>query len=78
VLRDDWVMRMVKQLAAAIARIAGLRQAGLLDEAALALDEAFVQLGVDPRLAGTAEPATLLAVTTDPALRAARAARHPS
>ena len=91
-LRDDWVMRMVRQLAAALARIAGLRQAGLLDEAAETLDEAFTQLGVDPRLAGAADAATLLALTSDPArrealarllaerdaLREARAARHPS
>lgn len=91
-LRDDWVMRMVRQLAAALAHIAGLRRAGLLDEAAEKLDEAFTQLGVDPKLAGSADAALLLGLTPDPARRealrqlleerdaiaAARAGRQPS
>lgn len=91
-LRDDWVMRMVRQLAAALARIAGLRRAGLLDEAAEKLDEAFTQLGVDPKLAGSADAGLLLGLTPDPARRealrqlleerdaiaAARAGRQPS
>ncbi|HET8722987.1 MAG TPA: hypothetical protein VFM53_02205 [Anaeromyxobacteraceae bacterium] len=91
-LRDDFVMRMVRQLAAALARIAGLRNAGLLDEAAERLDEAFAALGVDPKLAGSADAALLLGLTADPARRealrrlleerdalaAARGARQPS
>ena len=85
-------MRMVRQLAAALARIAGLRNAGLLDEAAEKLDEAFAELGVDPKLAGSADAALLLGLTADPARRealrrlleerdalaAARGARQPS
>ncbi len=91
-LRDDFVMRMVRQLAAALARIAGLRKAGLLDEAARQLDLAFADLGVDPKLAGSADAALLLGLTADPARRealrrlleerdalaAARAAPQPS
>lgn len=91
-LRDDFVMRMVRQLAAALARIAGLRKAGLLDEAAQQLDLAFADLGVDPKLAGSADATLLLGLTADPARRealrrlleerdalaAARAAPQPS
>ncbi len=73
-LRDDWVMRMVRQLAAALARIAGLRKAGLLDEAARELDAALASLGgVDPRLVDGADPVVLAALVRDPARREALA-----
>lgn len=73
-LRDDWVMRMVRQLAAALARIAGLRKAALLDEAAEELDAAMASLGgVDPRLVDGADPAVLAALVRDPARREALA-----
>ena len=50
-LHDDYVMRMVRQLTEALARLAGLRKAGLLDQAAEELDAAFASLGgIDPLL----------------------------
>ena len=71
-LRDDHLMRQVQRLAAAIARILGLRQAGLLDEAALELDRALLDLaGVDPRLARDGDPALLLQLVQDPQRREA-------
>jgi hypothetical protein len=72
VLRDDYVMRMVRQLTEALARLAGLRKAGLLDQAAEELDAAFASLaGIDPRLARDGDPALLLSLVQDPARREA-------
>jgi hypothetical protein len=74
VLRDDYLMRMVRQLAQALARIAGLRNAGLLDQAERELDRALASLGgIDPRLAEQADAATLLSLVQDPARRDALA-----
>lgn len=73
-LRDDHVMRMVRQLAAALARIAGLRKAALLDQAEQELREAFASLGgIDPRLAEEGDPAVLLPLVQDPRRREALA-----
>lgn len=73
-LRDDTIMRLVQKLTEAIARIAGLRKAGLLDEAAEELRQAFAGLGaVDPRLAEEADAAVLLPLVQDPARREALA-----
>lgn len=72
VLHDDYVMRMVRQLTEALARLAGLRKAGLLDQAAEELDAAFASLGgVDPRLLRDGDPALLLSLVQDPARREA-------
>jgi hypothetical protein len=74
VLRDDYVMRMVRQLTEALARLAGLRKAGLLDQAAEELDAAFASLGgIDPRLARDGDAALLLSLVQDPARREAMA-----
>lgn len=70
VLRDDHVMRMVRQLTEALARLAGLRRAGLLDQAAEELDAAFASLGgVDPALLRHGDPDLLLSLVQDPARR---------
>ncbi len=72
VLRDDYVLRMVRQLAQALARIAGLRKAALLDQAAQELDAAFASLGgIDPRLARDGDRTLLLSLVQDPARREA-------
>jgi hypothetical protein len=72
VIRDDTLMRLVQKLTEAIARIAGLRKAGLLDQAAEELREAFAGLGaVDPRLAEEADAGLLLPLVRDPARREA-------
>jgi hypothetical protein len=72
VLREDYVMRMVRQLAQALARIAGLRGASKLDEALAEADAAMAGLGgVDPRLVDSADPSVLVAVIRDPARREA-------
>jgi hypothetical protein len=74
VLRDDYLMRLVRQLAEALARIAGLRQAGLLDQAAAELDAAFASLGgIDPLLARHGDAALLLSAVQDPSRREALA-----
>lgn len=71
-IREDFVMRMVRQLAAALARIAGLRRAGLLEEAAQELDAAFASLGgIDPLLVRDGDATFLLSLVQDPARREA-------
>jgi hypothetical protein len=73
-LRDDHLMRMIRQLAAALARIAGLRKAALLDQAEEELRQAFASLGgIDPRLAAEGDPAVLLQLVHDPERREALA-----
>ncbi len=70
VLRDDHLMRMIRQLAAALARIAGLRKAALLDDAAAELDAAVASLGgIDPRLVDATPPEVLASLVRDPARR---------
>jgi hypothetical protein len=72
VLREDHLMRMIRQLAAALARIAGLRKAALLDQAEEELDAAMASLGgIDPRLAEASDAAVLAALVRDPARREA-------
>lgn len=71
-IRDDHVMRMVRQLTEALARLAGLRKAGLLDQAAEELDAAFASLGgIDPLLVRHGDAALLLSLVQDPARREA-------
>jgi hypothetical protein len=65
-------MRMVRQLAQALARIAGLRKASLLDEALAEADASMAGLGgVDPRLVDATDAGVLVAVIRDPARREA-------
>ncbi len=74
VLRDDYVMRLVRQLADALARISGLRKAGLLEQAGAELDAAFAGLGgIDPLLARDGDAAFLLSLVQDPSRREAMA-----
>ena len=74
VLRDDYLMRMLRQLAEALARISGLRNAGLLDQAAAELDAAFASLGgIDPRLVRDGDAPFLLSLVQDPSRREALA-----
>ena len=73
-IRDDYLMRLVRQLAEALARIAGLRKAGLLDQAGEELDAAFASLGgIDPLLARDGDAAFLLSLVQDPSRREAMA-----
>ena len=73
-IRDDYLMRLVRQLAEALARIAGLRRAGLLDQAGEELDAAFASLGgIDPLLARDGDAAFLLSLVQDPSRREAMA-----
>jgi hypothetical protein len=72
VIRDDYLMRLVRQLAEALARIAGLRKAGLLEQAGEELDSAFASLGgIDPLLTRDGDAAFLLSLVQDPARREA-------
>jgi len=72
VLRDDQLIRQIRQLAAALARIAGLRKAALLDQAGEELRQAFASIGgIDPRLAEEEDAAVLLQLVQDPHRREA-------
>jgi len=65
-------MRMVRQLTEALARLAGLRKAGLLDQAAEELDAAFASIGgIDPRLVRDGDAGLLLSLVQDPSRREA-------
>jgi hypothetical protein len=64
-VREDLVERMVKALAAALARMMGLRARGEPAAAREEADATLASLGVDPRLLDAADPA-LLASMLDP------------
>jgi hypothetical protein len=70
-LREDLIERTIKQLAAAIARILGLRQRGDLVAAIAEADAALASVaGADPRFLDAAEPA-LVAARLEPVRLAA-------
>ena len=67
VLRRDWVQRMIEQLAAAVARIAGLRRAAALDEARAEVAAAASSIaGVDPAMVAGVDSASVTALVRDP------------
>lgn len=63
---DDYVIRLVRQLAAAIARIAGLRERGDITAARAELARAWDDLGVPRDLAVAASRETLATLLRDP------------
>jgi hypothetical protein len=66
-LRRDWIHRMIEQLAAALARIVGLRQAGRLDEARGEIERAAGGIaGVDLRMLEAVDSAQAAALVRDP------------
>jgi hypothetical protein len=66
--REDYIIRLIEQLAAAIARIAGLNRRGEHDKALAAADRAWGELLDVPRaLADTVNTATLVGMLRDPA-----------
>ena len=71
-VREDSLLRMVRQLARALAKILGLRRSGRLEEAAEEVAAAMSSTaGVDPRLVESAEAATLAAMLSDEGRRRA-------
>lgn len=58
-IREDYVMRLIKQLAVAIARMAGLRAKGDHQGALRAAEAGYDALGVPPDLAAAVDSATL-------------------
>ena len=68
-IRDDFLLRVIDQLAAAIARIAGLREKRDDAAARAALDDAWESLGVPRDLVMAADDATLATLIRDPRLR---------
>jgi hypothetical protein len=71
VLRDDLIERTIRQLAAALARILGLRRRGDLPAALAEADAALASVaGADPRFLDAADPA-LVAARLDPVRLAA-------
>ena len=67
--RDDYILRMVHQLAAAIARIAGLNQRGEPDLALAEADRAWGELlgDIPTELAGSVDSRTLAGLLRQPA-----------
>lgn len=71
-LRDDYLERMIRQLAQALARIVGLRRRGETEAALEALDAAVAAAaGLDPRAVEASDPAVLAALLREPARLAA-------
>lgn len=65
-LRDDFLMRTIRQLAEVIARIAGLTKEGKHDDALAALDGAYhAHVGMPKAMVDRLDPATV-AVTFGP------------
>jgi hypothetical protein len=66
-LRRDWIQRMIEQLAAALARIVGLRASGRLDEARAEIERAAGGIaGVDLRMIEAVDSAQAAALVRDP------------
>lgn len=64
--RYDYVKRLIEQLGAALARIAGLRAQGQYQEALAELREAYSGLDLNPRLVGSLDGASLARMLRDP------------
>lgn len=58
-IREDYIMRMIRQLADALARITGLRTAGRPDDALEECDRTYDGLGVPGELVARLDTATL-------------------
>jgi hypothetical protein len=66
-LREDYIIRLIKQLADAIARIAGLRQRGDYVRAQQEVDRAWAEVLDLPReLVDATDPATLASLLREP------------
>lgn len=61
-IRDDFIMRMVAQLAAAVARMLGLRNAGQHEEALREAEQAHSLLGLPAGLLDRVDAATLASI----------------
>ncbi|MGC4000129.1 MAG: hypothetical protein QM767_22915 [Anaeromyxobacter sp.] len=73
-IRKDYILRMIEELATAVARAMGFRRQGLLDEAIRVVEEASRSVvGMDLELAGAVDAATLAGMLTDPSRMAALA-----
>jgi hypothetical protein len=62
VIRQDYIERMIEQLAAAIARIAGLASEGKYEDAARELDGCYRSLGVTRHMLERLDAPTLAAM----------------
>ncbi len=66
-LREDYLERMIRQLAQALARILGLRRRGETEAALEELDGAVAAVaGLDPRAVEASDPALLAALLREP------------
>jgi hypothetical protein len=59
VIREDYIIRMIRQIAEAIARIAKLRTAGKLDEALAQAERLYEELGIPRDLIPVVDSTTL-------------------
>ncbi len=70
--REDYLERMIRQLAQALARILGLRRRGETEVALEELEAAMAAVaGLDPRAVEASDPALLAALLREPARLAA-------
>jgi hypothetical protein len=68
VLREDYLERMIRQLAQALARVLGLRRRGETEAALQELEAAMAAVaGLDPRAVEASDPAVLAALLREPA-----------
>ena len=71
-LREDYLERMIRQLAQALARVLDLRRRGETEAALEALESAMASLaGLDPRTVEASDPAVLAALLREPVRLAA-------
>jgi hypothetical protein len=64
--REDWIMRLIRQFAEALARIAGLRNAGNFREAQDAADRLYEELGIPRALTEVVDTPTLAGMLRTP------------
>jgi hypothetical protein len=57
--REDWLIRLIRQFAEAIARLAGLRKAGQFQQALDAADRLYDELGIPRDLVDVVDTPTL-------------------
>jgi hypothetical protein len=67
VIREDYIMRLIRQLIDAIARIAGFRKRGEYDRALQEVARAWDDLGVPRELVLATDRETLLSLLREPA-----------
>ena len=66
-IREDFIMRLIRQLVEALARIAGFRKRGEYDRALQEVEHAWEELGVPRELVLATDRETLVSLLREPA-----------